>query len=541
MFESISPKKENSFRQNEAERTEEGLDRRKFVLMSILASAGIILSKNKIYSILKGFIENGGDAETQPDVPENKTTRNEETDQKKEYIESEEVSEESETEENDVIGHTFREQILAYIATEKEISLGPDTQKSIYQNWLEKYAVGSVNYEKGIVGGLERMEPWAAEIKKTFQKYGVPEDFIYLAISESHFKINAASKAKYKYASKSRSKIKRVIGPYQIDRSTAEKMHLRVDDDIDERLDPIKSAELCAKHLSESYERFGGSEDDRSNRDAWVMALLDYNGGYVNDFNSFLNSQKLHIREKRPLGEGGSFAKLARHFNTSLALLYRANADTKKTSFGEWMKDSKGISPKTIISIPQEIDLSLENFNRYLEKRVNDDIKKDLAKDSYTVRSGDTLSAIADRLDMKVDELLSLNLGHAGKYLRAGQELRVPKKKKKNIKYLQFILSDFKENINYPGKFFAILKIIKDNHLEEIIEGSRVTFLTKKIKQKGSLLEISRREKIDLYELIRLNPAIKNTHKTILPPGMKIRVPNPYLAAEKNTASKHRG
>jgi Tfp pilus assembly protein FimV len=43
----------------------------------------------------------------------------------------------------------------------------------------------------------------------------------------------------------------------------------------------------------------------------------------------------------------------------------------------------------------------------------------------YSVRSGDTLGAIADRLETTVDELLALNPGIDPRALRVGETLRV--------------------------------------------------------------------------------------------------------------------
>jgi LysM repeat protein len=47
------------------------------------------------------------------------------------------------------------------------------------------------------------------------------------------------------------------------------------------------------------------------------------------------------------------------------------------------------------------------------------------AAPGYSVRSGDTLGAIADRLDTTVDELLALNPGIDPRALRVGETLRV--------------------------------------------------------------------------------------------------------------------
>ena len=115
--------------------------------------------KNEIQSLRDGFLEE---------------KRKERIENAREYINVDDM---------EVIGETFREQI----ETQKDhITLDETTRKAIYHNWQEKYAPETVNYRDGIVQGLERMRPWFSEIKKIFVAHDVPEEFIYLAIAESH-------------------------------------------------------------------------------------------------------------------------------------------------------------------------------------------------------------------------------------------------------------------------------------------------------------------------------------------------------------------
>lgn len=512
MFESISPKKENAFRQNEAERTEEGLDRRKFVLMSILASAGIILSKNKIYSILKGFIENGGDAETQPDVSENKTTRNEETDQKKEYVESEEDREKTEAQDKDAIGETFKEQLRRH---PRAIILDQPTRNAISDYWEKAYGKNTANYRDGIVGGLERMQPWAEGIKDIFRAYRVPEKFIYLSIAESNFKIRAVSGAG-------------AAGPFQGTAGTSENFGLKIGKKYDERLDPLKSANLCAAHLRESFERFGGekTKDPQKIEEIWTLSVLAYNGSYVNDFAKSLNNGEIRSRGTHIIEEGENPSIIANRFHTSLPLLYRANADTKKTSFKEWVAESKKLQPGTRINIPQEYDLSLEKFYAYLGNRISIDIIEELSNDFYTIKRGDTFKKIAEKFGLSQEYLKKENPSLNYSFLKIGQKLNVPRKYKSNTNYLLEILANFKENINYPEKFEEIYKIIEENDLDGKIlgESKELSFKTMRLKKAGSLYDIAVKEKIDLEKLVRLNPAVKKLHYK-LEAGTHIRVP----------------
>ena len=59
-------------------------------------------------------------------------------------------------------------------------------------------------------------------------KYKMPPELYYLAMVESGFKVNALSR-------------KKARGVWQFIKGTAQRYHLRIDRQVDERLDPIRA------------------------------------------------------------------------------------------------------------------------------------------------------------------------------------------------------------------------------------------------------------------------------------------------------------
>jgi LysM repeat protein len=355
------------------------------------------------------------------------------------------------------IGKTFSQQL----ETGNKIVFNDETRKAIYQHWHDKYRKNKINYEDGIVAGLERMKPWVNDIKQKFKKYNIPEEYMYLAIAESHFDMDATSG-------------KGAAGPFQIMPKTAKDYNLTVTDDYDERRDPIKSAELCAKHIQDSYKQFGGKtqeetktkEDGKKNAEAMRLALMAYNGGYVNSYVKFLNKQDQNAkptnRSIHVIKSGDSLYKIAKRYNTSIVLLRRANFGNKTLTKEETKKLKVG---QTII-IPQErTPVTLAGFNTWLEEKINAEIKEKVPP----VTEGKKRSA--DEVEKIID-----------------------------------IIGSYHENINYPDKFLAIKDIIEEDKLSKILKTKKpyreinppktnVTHFEYKVKEGDTLSKIAKKIK----------------------------------------------
>jgi len=93
-------------------------------------------------------------------------------------------------------------------------------------------------------------------VKSILAKYGIPPEFLFLAMAESSFSTKAYS-------------VKKASGLWQFMPETAKLYGLRIDQYVDERRDLIKSTEAAAKYLSKLYDKFG----------KWYLAAIAYNCG----------------------------------------------------------------------------------------------------------------------------------------------------------------------------------------------------------------------------------------------------------------------
>ncbi|MCC6172157.1 MAG: LysM peptidoglycan-binding domain-containing protein [Gammaproteobacteria bacterium] len=103
--------------------------------------------------------------------------------------------------------------------------------------------------------GLIRSGAWETHIAETFANLGLPPELAALPHVESSFTPHAYSKVG-------------AAGLWQFMRSTGRR-YMRVDDVVDERLDPFRSTEAAAQLLSYNYRVLG----------TWPLALTAYNHG----------------------------------------------------------------------------------------------------------------------------------------------------------------------------------------------------------------------------------------------------------------------
>ena len=95
--------------------------------------------------------------------------------------------------------------------------------------------------------------------QETFDRHNLPEELKAMAVIESALNPTAVSRAGAK-------------GMWQFMYQTAKMYGLHIDSFVDERLDPVKSADAAARYLKDAYEIFGD----------WNLAIASYNCGAGN-------------------------------------------------------------------------------------------------------------------------------------------------------------------------------------------------------------------------------------------------------------------
>lgn len=120
---------------------------------------------------------------------------------------------------------------------------------------LDREIYTNLYYHSSTISILKRANRWMPAIEKVLAEKNIPEDFKYLALIESGLQ-NVVSPAG-------------ATGFWQLRDITAKELGLEVNDEVDQRYDPIKSTEAAAQYLIKSHKRFG----------SWTNAAASYNIG----------------------------------------------------------------------------------------------------------------------------------------------------------------------------------------------------------------------------------------------------------------------
>lgn len=273
-------------------------------------------------------------------------------------------------------------------------------------------------------------------LKKIIDDADIPHAFLYLAMIESGLSNHAKSNAS-------------AVGMWQFMQETARLYGLKIDKYVDERKDPIASTKAAISYLKDLKGKFG----------KWYLAIMAYNCGEgrlaraisaagTNDLSTLLDPQKKYI----PLETRTFVRKIL-----SAAYIAEDN-DFIISNNSELLNRPNKINVAKVVvpggtqlaQISDSIGLSLNKikiYNPHLKQDMtppnkknyyvyipankqglfanNFDPKKQIKKNIYIVKNGDTLGSIASKFGTDSTTIKELNSLKSSK-LALNQELFVP-------------------------------------------------------------------------------------------------------------------
>src|SRR5215831_4229741 len=289
--------------------------------------------------------------------------------------------------------------------------------------------------------GLVRSGQWMGHIQKIFEQRGLPKELAALPHVESSFNPYAYSRVG-------------AAGMWQFMRSTGRR-YLRIDNAVDERLDPYKSSAAAANFLEQNYAILRN----------WPLALTAYNHGPAGMRRAM---EQLHTDDIATIlrnYDSRSFGFASRNFY--LAFLAALEIDTHPEKFfGSLKRDAPdssqmivlpdympmpslvnamGVSPDVLKKLNPSLLPGVWNGNRRVPRgfefrmpptidfsqalaRVGSHERFDVqVKDTqHRVQGGETLSIIATRYGVSQTRLAELNNLPVPYRLRVGQVLDLP-------------------------------------------------------------------------------------------------------------------
>lgn len=282
--------------------------------------------------------------------------------------------------------------------------------------------------------GLERLGLYRPMMERILMEEGVPLDLVFLAQAESAFMPRALSRAKAK-------------GLWQFISSRGAEYGLRQTWWIDERSDPEKSTRAAARHLGDLYEEFHD----------WNLAMAAYNSGPVRVQNALKKTGATTFWE---LVDKKALPKETMNYVPTVLAMAIIGRDPENYGFAvqpaepletERVELNQATDLRVIaeaIGVPVD---SLKNLNPHVLRWITppDDAEFELIlpkgyADTFNdkvaslpesdrvlwrhheVKKGETLSVIARKYSLTVNDLTQANNITVQKPIKVGQALLIP-------------------------------------------------------------------------------------------------------------------
>ena len=387
----------------------------------------------------------------------------------------------------------------------------PETMNISVQKWLDYFQGRGRGYMQTY---LSRSGKYQELMTSLLKREGMPEDLIYLVFIESGFSGKARSHAS-------------AMGFWQFIKGTGLRYDLKINQYVDERMDPELSTLAAIKYLKSLYSLFG----------SWYLSMAAYNAGENKIKRIVMQNQtrdfwELTYRHKLPVETTNYVPKFlaARLIAKNpekygfTDITYESQLEYIKIPIDEpvdldLMAKHSGISRVTLKDLnPSALTHYLPIFSdrqQYLKLPVDNEesslqaalsksyvsykrlrIHSERGQKYHKVRRGETVSHIARKFRTTSSKIKNVNSLRSDYRIRAGQVLRIP----------QRISQRQKTN----RKTASLSKKLNKKIIHVVKRGE-------------TLFDISRRYQVPIHEIAFVN-SIKN--RSLIYIGKRLVIPN---------------
>lgn len=280
---------------------------------------------------------------------------------------------------------------------------------------------------------MERGDFYKEFVQKVLREHGVPTDLYHVALIESGFRPTVRSGAG-------------AVGVWQFMPATARELGLRIENGLDERMDPVRSTRAAVRHLVWLYEQYHD----------WALAVAAYNAG-IGRISRGL--ERFAVTNFWDLAQRGDLAEETRHYVPRLFAVTIIQRNRERLGIGgaaaatSFAFDSVHVDYETPLDVLAEIggvpQDELVRLNPHLtsgsapaggywvwvpagtglamhEAYMASDFRRDHGIATYVVRWGDSLGRIAQRSGLASNRVRRLNPSIDFDRLKAGATIKLP-------------------------------------------------------------------------------------------------------------------
>ncbi len=320
----------------------------------------------------------------------------------------------------------------------------PENQKHAVADLYEQYGYNSAvklslhsfsKHKYSFQDRLIRSGTYIKTMADIFSEEGLPRELVFLPLIESRFD-------PYAYSST------RASGPWQFMPATARRLNLRIDWWIDERRDPVKSTRAAAAYLRYLHKRFK----------SWNLVLAAYNAGEGRIGSALRNSE---TNDYWTLRETKYLASETKNYVPSYIAATAIAMNPEKFGLSNIKYNAPLSYDEVIIESPMDLELAARfagtktpkirdlnpelrrlctppNVSQYtlrIPKGSKRKFLRNLEKTKgyeayyinlYTVKRGDTIAKIADKIDSTIQSINDMNALGRRALIMTGKKLLVP-------------------------------------------------------------------------------------------------------------------